>query len=126
MNRDILFRGKRLSDRKWIIGDYSIRGGQACIGFDSPCTPLRDAYRVDAFTVGQYTGLKDKHGRKIFENDRWLCDIDDGLPTKGHVRWWGDGWVIVHDDDNGELHLPLIEIHCDLEITGNIYDGDER
>ena len=69
MDREILFRGKRESDGKWLYGLYS---DHFVHGTDFPCImPLRmekddGDCAVLRETVGQYTGLTDKNGTKIF------------------------------------------------------------
>lgn len=69
--REILFRGWNEKNKKWLYGYYVVNGGEH---FISPGAFVNDLefyedYVVEADTVGQYTGMKDAKGVKIFEGD---------------------------------------------------------
>ena len=71
--REILFRGKSLTDGDWIVGGYSHntvlnRGFIVNVGVDN-VSPIAWTIEVDPNTVGQWTGYTDMNGRKIFEGD---------------------------------------------------------
>ena len=69
--REILFRGWNKKNKKWIYGYYLVNRGEHFISPDEFVNPLAsyEDYVIDADTVGQYTGMKDTNGVKIFEGD---------------------------------------------------------
>ena len=120
--REILFRGKRLNNGKWVEG-YFFRqyGSNEIITADNELY-----YHVLPETVGQYTGLKDKNGTRIFEGDILSAHFDDAFPdeeTRGWVCWHDYGWHIRIG-----AHLDTLEsdwVSHYFEIIGNIHDNPE-
>lgn len=84
--REYLFRGKMIANGKWSEGNLLVTKQGCCITPDA--TVLGSYGAVNPETVGQYSGMVDKHGRKIFEGD--IIDFSD--------RYDGDGYGVVRYD----------------------------
>lgn len=132
MSREILFRGKRLDNDKWIQGMLCRyhEGVSAKIG-PNDFGPHEEgmAYCVSPFTVGQYTGLKDKNGKRIFEGDILSTD----LSRPYNIVEFRNGAFMLQCEDNGYSYRDIF-FACDgeeetiykyAEVIGNIYDNPD-
>ena len=147
--REILFRGKRADNGEWVYGYYAHRPTAVCIGESNPsciyvpaCDPDDNSEFIEVLpeTVGQYTGLTDKNGVRIFEGD--ILDVSSDV-AYGGVAVHRLGYFVVEfhngcfmksalDDpqlsffDNakrkGLYHFISTDIH---KIVGNIHDNPE-
>lgn len=125
--REILFRGKRLDDGEWVYGSFVEQYGAKEIylpdGVDRECG--FDHYHVLPESVGQYTGLKDKNGTKIFEGDI-VKTKKFNTPNKRYVIKYDLLLGAFIGEDNGTIYFTTFDGDSELfEVIGNIYDNPE-
>ena len=128
--KEILFRGKRKDNGKWVYGFYALFASNKGLkhgiytGAENGCVI---PYEVDPETIGQYTGLTDKNGNKIFEGDIvntcYACDKGKTLTVEfdcSRCGWFpyacGDGCGCCEVDTYSPEYTGVI---------GNIYDNPE-
>lgn len=131
--REIIFRSKRVDNGEWETGslvvtrmwcsDESVFIADKMTGVYTP---------VDSKTVGQYTGLTDKNGTRIFEGDivkitgfhtTAIAAVKYGSPSEKSTSW---GWYF--DDNDGHTYFLMSKAFCrdyNAIIIGNIHDNPE-
>ena len=130
--REILFRGKQIDTGEWVYGNYMTiyeMEQYKAIQTAEIDTP-REIIKVDPKTVGQYTGLIDSNGKKIFEGDIVICeDRIDGNQFDlrfeiGYVELLYGAFRL-----HGKLgyYSPFKDWleYCGYEVVGNIFDNPE-
>lgn len=121
--REILFRGK-LANGKWAYGNLDIGYNGVCI--ITPDRTLLGSYgQVDPETVGQYTGLKDKNGQRIFEGDVVEQHVQgDILVCRGVINFDERNARFAHQLRTMNPALCLFNSEA-WEVIGNIHDNPE-
>lgn len=119
MTREILFRGKRTGNGEWVGGAdimHNTIRGKLCIADVG-----KDWISVDPETVGQFTGLTDKNGVKIFEGDIVHVKAHSGSFTGCVTYWLEEEPRFVCKTKHG-LHYAICA-KFEFEVLGNIYDN---
>ena len=121
--RKILFRGKRIDTGEWVQG-YPCRYGWIGKEKDYIIPDYTSALytaEVDPETIGQYTGLTDMNGNKIFEGDIVWNDYEE---ERGVVQWDNDMAKFIITFSTFTVDFDSI-YGGELEIIGNVYDTPE-
>lgn len=125
--REILFRGKRVDNGEWVYGlPYERFGEIQAIRFQTSDGDNigHSVYAVDTDTVGQYTGLIDKNGKKIFEGDIVLKRNYNGKETYPVKFDGGMFYAGIGGGSSTATHRYTLEDR-QIEVIGNIYDKGE-
>lgn len=143
--REILFKAKRIDNGEWVEGLITMMWGQYHIINPSD---ENTAYPIDADTICQYTGLTDKNGNKIWENDVLrghgnpkdlvkvvfgeFCVIEvESLEKVDSVVGWHTEVIPTDAISKCEpfcFSMPLTDFYInfsELEVIGNIFDNAE-
>lgn len=126
--REIKFRAQGIASNKWLYGDVRHHKDDVCI-FEQGGTKGEQAKRE---TVGQFTGLKDKNGKEIYEGDIVkhpyidpifgdLVETKDGDGVTSQVVFHDGAFVVKHDTDSF-VYLDGFTRLNSVEVVGNIHD----
>ena len=129
--REILFRGKRVDNGEWIDG-WFLPGNERqslhpCIFVYLPETQSFECFDIDIDTLGEYTGLTDRDGTRIFEGDiiGVVYNPNYGGVAKKRIGTFKVGFedgCYVYEDGEGYF---LFTESDEIVVIGNIYDNPE-
>lgn len=127
--REILFKAKRIDNGEWVEG-YVVRKRGLYFIYDivNSESCRQNNYEIDPETVCQFTGLCDKNGRNIWEND--ICDRKEKYPeiVKMNNGDWTLDYSYVFGKEYGysfcNLGFYATERKC-IEAIGNVFDNPE-
>ena len=136
--REILFKAKRIDNGEWI------EGGLIDLDIDSGYCYIVQPYKkasilpiiflitdrmklVDPETLCQFTGLCDRYGNKIWENDILMAHLDESYPEDAAyetVKWSVAGWAAHETGSTDREYLDKFDLEH-YEVVGNIFDNKE-
>ena len=129
--REILFKAKRKDNGEWVEGYLYINGRNGkreILCYEKDVNIERVTYEVQAKTVCQYTGLKDKNGNKIWENDAVKKVDTNGLgwhrERNCKVSFDKEGYWLLTTEYGDGYWIGEVDIE-QLEVIGNIFDNPE-
>ena len=126
--REILFRGKQMDNGDWVYGYYVHIGPVSCQRAYIIPEYASALYvnEVDPSTVGQYTGLKDKNGKRIFEGD--VAKVLQGKDKDIAYVGFENGAFMLYPKTGNIYERTLWSYwynDWDVEVIGNITDNPE-
>ncbi len=131
--REILFRGKRVDNGEWVEGSF-LPGNERqslhpCIFVYLPETQSFECFDIDIDTLGEYTGLTDRNGKRIFEGDILIYECDGEYdPDERYLVAWDNDEAAFRANyyNKGKYgHYECITPHQHFEVIGNIHDNPE-
>ena len=126
MKREILFRGARICDGQFVNGSFVEVNGECDSNESVPHIVISygpdtfDWFEVDPETVGQYTGIDDREGEKIFEGDIFKIGAENNIYT---VRFDYGCFLAYEDDVQVGILAELSTMF--IKKIGNIHDNKE-
>lgn len=142
--REILFRGKRKDTGEWVEGYLLRPNPQVCrasevhecvIGYQANLLEGYRFHEVVPETVGQFSGVSDSNGVKIFEGDVLLIQFEEDNYPECNPAVWAEQATVVYStehhgwyaafEDGDELSMWEYDGEDGVVVVGNIHDNPE-
>lgn len=138
MNREILFRGKQTDNGEWVYGWYCpypfgrFPVKDAIVPSEEAMDGCHTFVKIMPDTIGQFTGLFDKNGKRVFEGDVVRCiyafnkyDLNEFV----YVVVWDQeefGFKATNGKENYGNHFAYLGNCDEIEVIGNIHDNPDK
>nr|DAV96699.1 MAG TPA: YopX protein [Caudoviricetes sp.] len=129
--REILFKAKRIDNGEWVEGYYQRRyyflGNEEHLIFHADSYKVWEYAEIDPETLCQFTGLCDKNGNRIWENDILMAHLDEFYPedTTYEIVEWGVAGLVGNETGSVDReYLGEFDLEH-YEVVGNIFDNKE-
>lgn len=126
--REILFKAKRIDNGEWVEGYYQkiycLSDSEESLIFHADSYKMWEYAEIAPETLCQFTGLCDKNGKKIWENDILMAHLDESYPedaTYETVEWGVAGFVTREANSTDRQYLNEFDTKH-FEVVGNIFD----
>lgn len=124
MNREIIFKAKRKDSGEWVEGDLlHTRHADVVLISD-----FKDQlFRCDGNTLCQYTGLTDKNGKRIWENDILKANLDESYPEDiTYIKiLWDEYRFCTNENYSTDIEALEKRDAEHFQVCGNIFDNPE-
>ena len=123
--REIKFRGYDRFDQRCVYG-YGLHQKVFIDGSSNAYVTagIREVFIVDKESAGQYTGIKDVHGKEIYEGDILKCKLYNG-DYENYVIVWDEEDACFDAFNKDKIIFMVTSIWTASEIIGNIYENPE-